>query len=120
MITKPDFEAVLGVEVYVEIETKMLPPRPANDDHGHRYAVKGLVLEPVLLWGSSTGLCDRSRAKVGILSGDAVAPRPDSVGGMASVTNFGGPDVCKWDIANFVLTNREPSPAFFERHLWHK
>ncbi len=49
MITKPDFEAALGVEGYVEIEAKMPPPRPANDDHGHRYAVKGLVLEPVFL-----------------------------------------------------------------------
>jgi hypothetical protein len=48
-ITKPDFEAALGVEGYVEIETKMPPRRPENDDHGHRHAVKGLVLEPVLL-----------------------------------------------------------------------
>jgi hypothetical protein len=36
MITKPDFEAALGVEVDVEIETTMPQPRPANDDHGHR------------------------------------------------------------------------------------
>ena len=47
MITKPDFEAALVVEGYVEIETKVLPPRPANGDHGHHYAVKGLVLDGV-------------------------------------------------------------------------
>jgi quercetin dioxygenase-like cupin family protein len=47
MITKPDFETALVVEGYAEIETKMLPPRPANGDHGHHYAVKGLVLDGV-------------------------------------------------------------------------
>jgi hypothetical protein len=68
MITKRNFEAALDVEGYVEIETKVPPPRRANDDHGHRFAVKGLVLEPVLLSASSTGLCDRSRAAASYLA----------------------------------------------------
>jgi quercetin dioxygenase-like cupin family protein len=44
MIAKPEFEAAIAAEGYVEIETKALPPRPANGEHGHHYAVKGLVL----------------------------------------------------------------------------
>lgn len=47
MITKLDFEAALAADGYVEIETKSLPPRPANGEHGHHYAVKGLVLDGV-------------------------------------------------------------------------
>jgi hypothetical protein len=47
MITKPEFEAALAVDGYVEIETKSLPPRPANGKHGHHYTVKGLVLDGV-------------------------------------------------------------------------
>ena len=47
MITKPDFEAALALDGYVEIETKSLPPRPPNGEHGHPYAVKGLVLDGV-------------------------------------------------------------------------
>ena len=44
MISKPEFEAALAADGYVEIETKSLPTRPANGEHGHQYAVKGLVL----------------------------------------------------------------------------
>ena len=29
---------------YTEIEAKSLQPRPANDEHGHPFAVRGLVL----------------------------------------------------------------------------
>ena len=47
MITKPAFEAALAADGYVEIETKSLPPRPANGEHGHHYTVKGLVLDGV-------------------------------------------------------------------------
>jgi hypothetical protein len=185
MITKPDFEAALVVEGYVEIETKMLPPRPANGDQGHHYAVKGLVLdgafcrcagrsgrrpssrasflssdrrpaprgdqprgrrdlrrtqvltapvdvwvvpsgdgarylvprrtsrrmEPVLLLASSTGLCDRSLAKSRHLIWRRSAPRPDVVGGVASVANFGRSDVCKWDRAPSDLQCWLPTDA---------
>jgi quercetin dioxygenase-like cupin family protein len=30
---------------YREIETKTLEPRPENGDHGHHFAVRGLVLD---------------------------------------------------------------------------
>ena len=38
------FAAQLRSDGYTEIETKSLQPRPANDHHGHSYAVRGLVL----------------------------------------------------------------------------
>ena len=47
MIDSTEFETALSAEGYVEIETKTLPPRPANGEHGHHYAVKGLVLDGV-------------------------------------------------------------------------
>ena len=47
MSNKPDFEAALAADGYVEIETKSLPPRRANSEHGHHYTVKGLVLDGV-------------------------------------------------------------------------
>jgi quercetin dioxygenase-like cupin family protein len=41
---KSEFEAQLRADGYTEIESKTLAPRPANDGHGHHYAVRGLVL----------------------------------------------------------------------------
>lgn len=41
---KQEFEAWLKADGYTEIETKSLQPRPANDHHGHPFAVRGLVL----------------------------------------------------------------------------
>jgi quercetin dioxygenase-like cupin family protein len=41
------FEAELKTAGYTQIETKKLDPRPANDGHGHDYAVRGLVLDGV-------------------------------------------------------------------------
>ena len=41
---KDTFEAKLRADGYTEIETKAVSPRPANDAHGHPYAVRGLVL----------------------------------------------------------------------------
>ena len=38
------FEAQLRGDGYTEIEAKSLQPRPANDHHGHPYAVRGLVI----------------------------------------------------------------------------
>jgi quercetin dioxygenase-like cupin family protein len=38
------FEAQLKQDGYTEIEAKFLQPRPANDEHGHPFAVRGLVL----------------------------------------------------------------------------
>jgi len=38
------FEAQLKQDGYTEIEAKFLQPRPANDGHGHPFAVRGLVL----------------------------------------------------------------------------
>ena len=40
-----DFEAELRSGGYVEIETKSIDPRPANDAHAHGYDIKGLVLD---------------------------------------------------------------------------
>ena len=38
-----DFEAQLKQSGYSEIGSKTLEPRPANGEHGHEYAVRGLV-----------------------------------------------------------------------------
>jgi quercetin dioxygenase-like cupin family protein len=43
-MNRQDFEARLKQDGYVEIEAKSLQARPANDEHGHPYAVRGLVL----------------------------------------------------------------------------
>ena len=40
-----DFEAELKSAGYVEIETKSIDPRPANDAHAHDYDIRGLVLD---------------------------------------------------------------------------
>jgi quercetin dioxygenase-like cupin family protein len=41
---KNEFDAQLSADGYSEIETKAVTPRPANEGHGHPYAVRGLVL----------------------------------------------------------------------------
>ena len=41
---KGEFDAQLRADGYIEIETKSLNPRPANEGHGHPFAVRGLVL----------------------------------------------------------------------------
>jgi quercetin dioxygenase-like cupin family protein len=41
---KNEFDAELRADGYTEIETKAVTPRPANEGHGHPYAVRGLVL----------------------------------------------------------------------------
>ena len=41
---KKQFVAMLRSDGFTEIETKELGPRPANEGHGHSYAVRGLVL----------------------------------------------------------------------------
>jgi quercetin dioxygenase-like cupin family protein len=41
---RKEFEAGLKQDGYTQIEQKSLPPRPRNDEHGHPYAVRGLVL----------------------------------------------------------------------------
>ncbi len=43
-MNRQEFEARLKEDGYTEIEAKSLHPRPANDQHGHPYAVRGLVL----------------------------------------------------------------------------
>jgi len=43
-MNRQDFEARLKEDGYTEIEAKSLPPRPANAEHGHPFAVRGLVL----------------------------------------------------------------------------
>jgi len=40
-----EFAAKLKEEGFGEVETKMLQPRPTNDEHAHDYLVRGLVLE---------------------------------------------------------------------------
>lgn len=42
-----EFETRLKADGYTEIETKTVAPRPANDAHGHSYAVRGLVLDGI-------------------------------------------------------------------------
>lgn len=39
-----DFEAKLRADGYTEIETQTLEPRPAKGEHGHPFAIRGLVL----------------------------------------------------------------------------
>ncbi len=46
-MTRTEFEAALKADGFVEIETKTLPTRPANGEHGHHYDVRGLVLDGV-------------------------------------------------------------------------
>ena len=41
---KDEFDAQLRADGYTEIETKSLSLRPANEGHGHPFAVRGLVL----------------------------------------------------------------------------
>ncbi|MFM9845992.1 MAG: hypothetical protein ACKVP3_02390 [Hyphomicrobiaceae bacterium] len=41
---KSEFDAKLRADGYTEIETKSVAPRPANDGHGHAFAIRGLVL----------------------------------------------------------------------------
>jgi quercetin dioxygenase-like cupin family protein len=41
---KDQFAAQLRSDGYSEIETKAVAPKPANERHGHPYAVRGLVL----------------------------------------------------------------------------
>jgi quercetin dioxygenase-like cupin family protein len=43
-MNRQEFETRLREDGYTEIEAKSLQPRPANDEHGHPYAVRGLVL----------------------------------------------------------------------------
>ena len=38
-----EFEAELNTSGYTEIATKRMDPRPPNGEHGHEYAVRGLV-----------------------------------------------------------------------------
>jgi quercetin dioxygenase-like cupin family protein len=40
-----EFTAKLKQDGFREVETKMLQPRPGNDEHAHDYLVRGLVLE---------------------------------------------------------------------------
>lgn len=43
-MNRQEFEARLKDDGYTEIEAKSLQPRPANAEHGHPFAVRGLVL----------------------------------------------------------------------------
>ena len=43
-MNRQEFETQLKEDGYTEIEAKSLKPRPANEEHGHPYAVRGLVL----------------------------------------------------------------------------
>jgi quercetin dioxygenase-like cupin family protein len=43
-MNRQEFEAQLKADGYTEIEAKSLRPHPANDHHGHPFAVRGLVL----------------------------------------------------------------------------
>lgn len=41
---KNEFEAQLKADGFTQIESKSVMPRPANEEHGHDYDVRGLVL----------------------------------------------------------------------------
>ena len=41
---KNEFEARLKVDGFTQIESKSVMPRPANEEHGHDYDVRCLVL----------------------------------------------------------------------------
>jgi quercetin dioxygenase-like cupin family protein len=43
------FETELKSAGYVEIETKAIDPRPANNAHAHDYDIKGLVLDGIFI-----------------------------------------------------------------------
>lgn len=43
-MNRQQFEMQLKEDGYTEIEAKSLQPRPPNDQHGHPFAVRGLVL----------------------------------------------------------------------------
>jgi len=43
-MNRQEFETRLREDGYTEIEVKSLQPRPANDEHGHPFAVRGFVL----------------------------------------------------------------------------
>jgi quercetin dioxygenase-like cupin family protein len=45
---KEEFAAQLRSDGYSDIEMKKVPPRPANEGHGHSYAARGLVLAGAL------------------------------------------------------------------------
>ena len=54
---KSEFDPQLRADGYTEIETKLVAPKPANDAHGHPFAVRGLVLSgafTVIQDGTST------------------------------------------------------------------
>ena len=43
------FEAELKSGGYVEIETRSIDPRPANETHAHHYDIRGLVLDGLFI-----------------------------------------------------------------------
>lgn len=44
-----EFREALVRDGYTDIQTKTLAPRPANTEHGHDYAVRGLVLQGLFI-----------------------------------------------------------------------
>ena len=44
-----EFEADLKSKGFVEIESKLLHPRPVNHGHTHDYGIRGLVLSGVFI-----------------------------------------------------------------------
>lgn len=43
-MNETDFEAKLRADGFTEIETQTLEARPAKGEHGHPFAIRGLVL----------------------------------------------------------------------------
>ena len=43
-MNESDFEAELRADGYIEIATKSLEPRPGKGEHGHPFAIRGLIL----------------------------------------------------------------------------
>ena len=41
------FEQKMQDDGFIEIETKVHEPRPANGDHGHHFSARGMILDGV-------------------------------------------------------------------------
>ena len=62
---KNEFEAQLKAGGFTQIESKSVMPRPANEEHGHDYDVRGLVL---------AGAFDVFTLAAGLAHAEAVGP----------------------------------------------
>jgi quercetin dioxygenase-like cupin family protein len=73
-----DFEANLKADGYTEIETQDLAPRPAKGEHGHPFAIRGLVLSGTFIIAQDS---QRTVYKPGeVFAVDQGHPHDESIG----------------------------------------